>query len=103
VLHDCAPRARPAMHSNPSAGTAKPVETIVGYTTVYPRGILISMLPKDVGLRIRLQRELRKAFLEACRAEERSASDVLREFMRMYAERSQAGKQGNLFSSKVKQ
>ena len=39
---------------------------------------------KDVGLRIRIQRDLREQFLEACRAEDKSAAQVLREFMRDY-------------------
>lgn len=37
---------------------------------------------KDVGLRIRLERALRDEFLEACRAQDRPAAQVLREFMR---------------------
>lgn len=39
---------------------------------------------KDVGLRIRIDRELRAAFLEACKAEDKPAAQVLREFMREY-------------------
>jgi len=39
---------------------------------------------KDVGLRIRVQRKLREEFLEACRAEDKPAAQVLREFMRAY-------------------
>lgn len=39
---------------------------------------------KDVGLRIRVQRELREQFLEACRAQDKPAAQVLREFMREY-------------------
>lgn len=39
---------------------------------------------KDVGLRIRVQRELRDQFIEACRAEDKVAAQVLREFMRDY-------------------
>lgn len=37
---------------------------------------------KDVGLRIRIQRELREQFLEACREQDKPAAQVLREFMR---------------------
>lgn len=44
---------------------------------------------KDAGLRIRVQRELREAFLAACRAQDKPAAQVLREFMRAYvAERA---------------
>ena len=39
---------------------------------------------KDVGLRIRVQRDLREAFLEICRAQDKPAAQVLREFMRAY-------------------
>lgn len=48
---------------------------------------------KDAGLRIRVQRELRQKFLEACQADDKPAAQVLREFMRAYVrdhERSQA-------------
>jgi hypothetical protein len=40
---------------------------------------------KDVGLRIRVQRDLREQFVNACRMEDKPASQVLREFMRDYA------------------
>lgn len=39
---------------------------------------------KDVGLRIRVQRELRDKFVEACRRQDVPAAQVLREFMREY-------------------
>ena len=39
---------------------------------------------KDVGLRIRVQRDLREEFLEICRAQDKPAAQVLREFMRDY-------------------
>jgi len=48
------------------------------------------MSKKDAGLRIRVERGLREAFVDACRAEDRHASDVLRDFMRHYAERHNA-------------
>lgn len=43
-----------------------------------------SSLMKDVGLRIRVQRELREQFLDACRTQDKPAAQVLREFMREY-------------------
>ena len=47
---------------------------------------------KDVGLRIRVQRDLREQFLEACRVQDKPAAQVLREFMRAYVqEQQQAG------------
>ena len=45
---------------------------------------------KDVGLRIRVQRDLREAFLEVCRAQDKPASQVLREFMREYVQGNSA-------------
>ena len=39
---------------------------------------------KDVGLRIRVQRGLREQFLDACRAQDKPAAQVLREFMHSY-------------------
>ena len=46
----------------------------VGYTT----GM------KDSGLRIRVQRGLRDRFLRICRAQDKPAAQVLREYMRTY-------------------
>ena len=57
------------------------------------------MSSKDVGIRIRVEKELRDAFQGACVAENRHASDVLREFMRSFAERNSGGKQSSLFAS----
>jgi hypothetical protein len=37
---------------------------------------------EGVGLRIRVQKELREQFLEACKAQDKPAAQVLREFMR---------------------
>lgn len=41
---------------------------------------------KDVGLRIRVQRELREQFVEVCRAQDKPAAQVIREFMREYVQ-----------------
>lgn len=57
------------------------------------------MSNKDVGLRIRVERELREAFQAACLAENRDASDVLREFMQVFSERHQGGLQTSLFAT----
>ena len=43
-----------------------------------------SGLMKDAGLRIRVQRDLREQFVEVCRAQDKPAAQVLREFMREY-------------------
>lgn len=59
---------------------------------------LRAMSSKDVGLRIRVEKNLREAFQDACTAEDRRASEVLREFMECYVERHERG-QGALFAS----
>ena len=41
-------------------------------------------MTKDSGLRIRVQRDLREKFLEVCRAQDKPAAQVIREFMRAY-------------------
>lgn len=46
---------------------------------------------KDSGMRIRVEKELREAFVQACRAQDRAASDVLRDFMRAFTEKEQRG------------
>ncbi|KVT64926.1 hypothetical protein WK55_32010 [Burkholderia ubonensis] len=46
------------------------------------------MVRKDVGLRIRVDRDLRDAFVEVCRSQDLAASEVLREFMRSYTQRA---------------
>lgn len=60
------------------------------------------MSAKDVGIRVRVEKDLREAFVAACRSEDRQASDVLREFMRSYADQRQGGKQGSLFVAQPK-
>lgn len=56
------------------------------------------MSSKDVGIRIRVEKELRDSFQEACMAESRKASDLLREFMRSFADQYGNGKQAKLFA-----
>lgn len=46
------------------------------------------MQKKDVGLRIRVDRDLREAFVEACRSQDVAASEILREFMRTYTQQT---------------
>lgn len=47
-----------------------------GYTRFMPR--------KDVAFKIRIDEELRRAFVEACREQDRPAAQVVREFMRRF-------------------
>lgn len=42
------------------------------------------MNKKDVGLRIRVDRELRDDFVTACQNQDKPAAQILREFMRAY-------------------
>lgn len=56
---------------------------------MYPLATLHSM--KDVGLRIRIDRELREQFLKVCQDEDKPAAQVLREFMRYYVEERTGG------------
>ncbi len=49
------------------------------------------MAGKDSGLRIRVERPLREAFLEACRMQDKPAAQVIREFMRGYVARRTSG------------
>ena len=50
------------------------------------------MATKNVGLRIRVERALRDEFLKACRAEDKPAAQVIREFMRKYVEKRRSEK-----------
>jgi hypothetical protein len=54
-------------------------------------------MSKDVGIRIRVEKELREAFVNACRNQDVAASEVLREFMRLFAEQQHYGAQSSLF------
>lgn len=55
------------------------------------------MRTKDAGLRIRVERDLRDEFLEACRLQDRPAAQVLREFMRRYVAEHKVASQPSLF------
>jgi hypothetical protein len=48
---------------------------------------------KDVAFKIRIQSELRQEFVETCSAQDRSAAQVIREFMRSYISQHYAGLQ----------
>ena len=43
------------------------------------------MTTKDSGMRIRIERELRDAFVQACQSQGLIAAEVLRDFMRGFA------------------
>jgi hypothetical protein len=46
---------------------------------------------KDAALRIRVQRELRAQFLSVCKAQDKPAAQVLRDFMREYVNHHSSG------------
>jgi len=60
---------------------------------------LTFMVTKDTGLRIRVDRQLRQDFIEACRAQDKPAAQVLREFMRDYVRKHRHEVQQELFDS----
>lgn len=49
------------------------------------------------GFRLRVDDELRREFIAACRAQDRAAAQVLREFMRDYVARQYSDRQKSLF------
>ncbi len=55
------------------------------------------MSRKDVGLNLRIERELRDEFLEVCRREGESAAAVIRRFMRQYVANRATPAQQDLF------
>jgi len=54
---------------------------------VYPL-VTLTLMIKDSGMRIRVDKGLREAFLEVCKAQDKPAAQVLREFMRDYIKKS---------------
>jgi hypothetical protein len=57
----------------------------------------MAIIVKDVGLRLRVEKELRQDFVEACRASGKPAAQVLREFMRDYVRKERVMLQRPLF------
>lgn len=51
---------------------------------------------KDIGIRIRVEKELREAFQEACVAENRGASEMLRAFMQAFVDQGHCGWQPDM-------
>jgi hypothetical protein len=57
----------------------------------------MAIIVKDVGLRLRVEKELRQDFVDACRATGKTAAQVLREFMREFVIRERVMMQRPLF------
>jgi len=55
------------------------------------------MARKDVAFKIRVEEDLRRAFVDACKVEDRPAAQVIREFMRDYLQKKQQEMQPSLF------
>jgi hypothetical protein len=56
------------------------------------------MNTKDAGMRIRVERELRDAFVSACQSQGLVAAEVLRHFMRGFADKHRSV-QSHLFAT----
>jgi hypothetical protein len=56
---------------------------------------------KDAGLRLRVEKQLRKEFVGACHLQGKHAADVLRTFMREYVAREAGGMQTSLFQAQT--
>lgn len=54
---------------------------------------------KTAGLRIRIDPQLRQAFIEACQNNDIKAAQVLRLFIRQYVDEYSSGKQEELFAN----
>ena len=55
------------------------------------------MVRKDVAFKIRIEENLRRAFVDVCRDEDRPAAQVVREFMREYVQKKDLKIQQSLF------
>ena len=55
-------------------------------------------MSKESGLRVRVEEGLRKAFIEACRLEDQTASQEIRKFMRDYVKAHSNQQQFALFA-----
>lgn len=53
------------------------------------------MTSKDSGYRIRVERDLRDRFIEVCRAQDRPAAQVVRDFMRRYIVEQESDESNN--------
>lgn len=54
-------------------------------------------MSKESGFRVRVEEQLRKAFLDACRVEDSTASQEIRKFMRQYVDNHESLRQQSIF------
>ena len=59
-------------------------------------------MTKTSALRIRIEPSLHQQFIATCKAQDIKASQVLRDFMRVYVEQNAGGKQTQLFQENKK-
>lgn len=55
---------------------------------------------KDAGMRIRVEEDLRRQFIDVCKKKDVSAAQVIRGFMRNFIDRHDVGDQSFLFPQK---
>lgn len=60
------------------------------------------MMKKDVAFKIRIEEELRREFVDACRADDMTAAQVVRRFMREYVTSHRQSVQISLFPEENK-
>ena len=61
------------------------------------------MAKKEVAFKIRIEEELRREFVDVCRAEDMTAAQVVRHFMRNYIARHRHAMQQSLFDNSNEQ
>ena len=59
-------------------------------------------MTKSAALRIRIEPSLHKQFISTCKEQEVKASQILRDFMRLYVEQNSEGRQTQLFKEEQK-
>ena len=60
-----------------------------------------AMAKKNVAFKTRVEEDLRREFIETCQAEDLSAAQVVRKFMRKYVDTHKNALQGSLFSDET--
>lgn len=58
---------------------------------------MCTQMSKSANYRIRVEPDLHQQFLDTCKAEDRPAAQVIREFMREYVNKSRFARQPDLF------
>ena len=66
-----------------------------------PKGYTSNMARKAVAFKIRIEEELRRAFVAVCKSADRPAAQVIREFMRDYVQKKRRKIQPGAFDEDV--